>query len=461
MATTGFWPVKGSLKKVLDYADNPDKTTEKKYLDDDLFNLIFYAENEDKTDQRMYVTGINCDEDHAYEDMMATKKRFGKTSGNVAYHGYQSFKPGEVTPETAHSIGVRTAQIMWGDDYEVLVTTHLNTDSVHNHFIVNSVSFKTGKKFENHIRDHYQLREISDQVCRERGLQVLSGASFYHGAKDAYWARKAGNPPHRDVLKQDLEECLSYALTWDSFIDQLYEMGYTYDHTRHSIKAAGWQRAVRLDRMGYSKERIQKQLEKNLFNGGALQRWNNYSSRTYHEYRQFPLLNLAEQLSFTIEHTNDILRMTVDMALLIIILMLQLSAEASHQCKRPLSPALRAELSRLKQLEAGYRLLGENGIHTKEELSEYIRTTESRIHELEKRRQSCRNKLRREKPPEEKEKLQNQAARITQSLSSLRKNLRTAVTIQENMKTIYRHLLTEYQMEVKALNREREYEYYR
>ena len=461
MATTGFWPVKGSLKKVLNYADNPDKTTEKKYLDDDLFNLIVYAGNEDKTDQRMFVSGINCDEDHAYEDMMATKKRFGKTGGNVAYHGYQSFKPGEVTPETAHSIGVRTAQIMWGSDYEVLVTTHLNTDSVHNHFVVNSVSFKTGKKFENHIRDHYQLREISDQVCRERCLPVLSGANFYHGEKEAYWARKAGNPTHRDVLKQDLEECLNYALSWDTFLDQLYEMGYTYDNSRHSIKAAGWQRAVRLDRMGYSKEKIQKQLEKNLFKDGALQRWNSYSSRTYREYRQFPLLNLAEQLSFTIEHTNDILRMTLDMALLIIILMLQLLEEINRQCKRPLSPALRAERSRLKQMEAGYKLLGENGIHTKEQLSAYIKTTESQIHALEKQRQSNRNKLRREKPPEEKEKLQSDSARITKSLSFLRKDLKTAVTVQENIQTIYKHLLTEYQMEVKALRREREYEYYR
>ena len=142
------------------------------------------------------------------------------------------------------------------------------------------------------------------------------------------------------------------------------------------------------------------------------------------------------------------------MALLIIILMLELLEELNRQCKRPLSPALRAERSRLKQLEAGYKLLCENGIHTKEQLSAYIKTTERQVHALEKQRQSNRNKLRREKPPEEKEKLQSDSARITQSLSSLRKNLRTAVRIQQNINTIYKHLQTECQMEQEARNRE-------
>ena len=164
MATTGFWPVKGSLKKVLSYADNPDKTTDRKYLDDDLAQVLRYAQNDEKTDRRMYVSGINCSADHAYEDMMATKRRFGKLGGNVAYHGYQSFRTGEVTPEQAHQIGIETARSMWGDEYEVLVTTHLNTDNIHNHLIANSVSFRTGKKFENHVKDHYRLREISDAI---------------------------------------------------------------------------------------------------------------------------------------------------------------------------------------------------------------------------------------------------------------------------------------------------------
>ena len=96
MATTGFWPVRSSLGAVIAYADNPDKTTNPKYLDDDLAQVLRYAENDDKTDQRLFVTGIHCTAEHALEDMTAVQRRFGLKGQIVAYHGYQSFKTGEV-----------------------------------------------------------------------------------------------------------------------------------------------------------------------------------------------------------------------------------------------------------------------------------------------------------------------------------------------------------------------------
>ena len=190
MATTGFWPVKSRLKEVIEYARNPDKTTEQKYLDEDLFCALRYVENEGKTDRKMFVSGINCPTKRAYEHMMATKRRYGKLGGNVAYHGYQSFKTNEVTPEEAHAIGLETAKRMWGNDYEIVVTTHLNTDNLHNHIVVNSVSFRTGRKFENHISDHYKLREISDAVCREHGKSVLAPSKFTNSRKKDYWVHK-------------------------------------------------------------------------------------------------------------------------------------------------------------------------------------------------------------------------------------------------------------------------------
>ena len=124
--------------------------------------------------------------------MMITKRHFGKTGGNVAYHGYQCFKSGEVTPKEAHDIGLETARRMWGKDYEIVVTTHLNTDNLHNHFVINSVSFKSGLKFENHISDHIRLREISDAVCKEYGKSVIEGAKFYNADRNAYWVHKRG-----------------------------------------------------------------------------------------------------------------------------------------------------------------------------------------------------------------------------------------------------------------------------
>lgn len=126
MATTGFWPVKNRLKEVIDYAGNPDKTIDKKYVDSDLYAALQYVSSDKKTDKRMYVSGINCNAKRVYERMTATKKRFGKTGGNVAYHSYQSFQTGEVTPEEAHKIGLETARRMWGKEYEIVVTTQVD-----------------------------------------------------------------------------------------------------------------------------------------------------------------------------------------------------------------------------------------------------------------------------------------------------------------------------------------------
>lgn len=138
MATTKIWPVRDSLKRVVDYASNPEKTSE-----DDLASVIRYAMNGDKTtsdttagsEKACYVTGVNCSADTALEEMINTQTLFGKTGGNVAYHCYQSFKPGEVTPEQCHQLGVELARRMWGDRYQVLIATHLDRDHLHNHLV--------------------------------------------------------------------------------------------------------------------------------------------------------------------------------------------------------------------------------------------------------------------------------------------------------------------------------------
>ena len=146
MATTGFWPVRGNLKKVLDYADNPDKTTDRKYLDNDLYDALRYTENDDKTDERKYVSGVNCTAANAYHEMLLVKKKYGERGKVIAYHGYQSFKEGEVTPEIAHEIGKKLAEEVWGDRYQVLVCTHLDKSShIHNHFVINTVSFSQNR----------------------------------------------------------------------------------------------------------------------------------------------------------------------------------------------------------------------------------------------------------------------------------------------------------------------------
>ena len=253
MAVTGFWPVFKNLKATLDYADNPDKTTAPEYLDEDLCAALRYAENDDKTDRKMFVGGINCSAQNAYAEMIAVQRRFGLRGKVVGYHGIQSFREGEVTPEQAFAIGKETARQMWGDRYQVLVTVHLNTDNVHCHFVVNPVSFKDGAKFKNKIGDHKELRKISDEICREHELSVLENSDFYSkGKKKEYWVHKTAKKTHRDYLREDVEYCLSFATNPREFESQLYALGYTLDPVRFSVKVKHWERAVRLDTAGRS-----------------------------------------------------------------------------------------------------------------------------------------------------------------------------------------------------------------
>ena len=113
----------------------------------DFLNVFSYTQNPNKTAGGQFVTAINCQKDIALQQMILTKQRYGKEDGYIAWHGYQSFKPGEVTPEQCHALGVELARQMWGDRFQIIVTTHLDKEHLHNHFCINSVSFKDGGKY--------------------------------------------------------------------------------------------------------------------------------------------------------------------------------------------------------------------------------------------------------------------------------------------------------------------------
>lgn len=459
MATTGFWPVKGKLKDVINYAENPDKTTEQKYVDDDLFKALHYVENDDKTDKCMYVSAINCPKQRAFEQMMSTKKRFGKTGGNVAYHGFQSFRTGEVTPEEAHKIGMETARRMWGLEYEIVVTTHLNTDNLHNHIVVNSVSLVTGRKFENHISDHYKLREISDQVCRERGKSVLENASFYGSNKGEYWIHKSGGLTHRDILKQDIESILQCSYNYEYFKRRLVAIGYEicrsddkYEHL--SVIAKGWKRPIRLDTLGYSEEVIDERLTKNLNSDNIFFIHNN---TPFYKPKRYPLLELEKQINWEIEHSNDGVVVLIDAIFYIILQLLKLAVDpvAEEQRSIPLSPAIRMEVAKAHQINDEYKLLAVNKIHTAQELFSFAGDILAQIKALEAERQGYRNLLRHPKSPEVELELKQKCKDLSAKISPLRDKLRTANKIVERYPKLQQLLETERQLETDAQAKEK------
>ena len=193
MATTSIWSVKGWLGKLLIYAENPEKTLnpnfyprkdlseqERQGLDD----VIDYAVQQGKTTKidtddenvsviQRFVSGVNCSASTARDEMIAVKRRFGKENGVVAYHGYQSFAPGEVNPQTAHEIGLKLAQKLWGNGYQVIVATHLDQEShIHNHFVVNTVSFKDGKRYHRTEKDYYDKDSLNQTFVGKNSKEI-------------------------------------------------------------------------------------------------------------------------------------------------------------------------------------------------------------------------------------------------------------------------------------------------
>ena len=268
MATTAIWSVKGWLGKVVIYAENPDKTDNPAYFEKQnmtaeqtqgLSDVIDYASRNNKTQltdenaeiMRRFVTGINCQPEIAREEMLAVKHHFGKSEGVVAYHGYQSFAPGEATPEIAYEIGIKLATRLWGDKYQVIVATHLDKiNRLHNHFVLNNVSMTDGKKYYRSASDYYQMQQESDALCREYSLSVIenpdSGKSKHYGEWNA---EQNGQQTWRGMVKSDIDTAIRQSMTERQFWDNLRKTGYTVKIGKDiSVRPTGKERFVRLHR---------------------------------------------------------------------------------------------------------------------------------------------------------------------------------------------------------------------
>lgn len=210
MATTSLWHIEGRLKDLIAYVENPEKTRSENPNLQPLWDVFSYVSRPEATEQGEYVSSINCLKEIALQQMILTKKQYGKENGYIAWHGYQSFKPGEVTPEQAHKIGLQLAKEMWGDRFQIIVTTHLDKDHLHNHFCFNSVSFLDGKKYNYSKTEQRKLREVSDRICREHGLSVIENP---HKApsRQVWLDEKSGKPTRYNVYREDVKEAINFS----------------------------------------------------------------------------------------------------------------------------------------------------------------------------------------------------------------------------------------------------------
>ena len=266
MATTSLWKVDKRLDHVIDYATDEEKTKNEGCNFDSIEKLLTYATNPAKTEKLFYTTGINCKVDNAVKEMQFIKKLYGKEKGILAFHGYQSFKEGEVTPEIAHEIGVRLAEEMWGDKFQVVVSTHLNTDNIHNHFVINSVSFKDGYKYYSNLSNTALLRKTSDEICEEYGLSVLKEKTCKSGINfENFYKKSMRDSDYYKFAKEDIDYAIEHSWTYQEFIKKLKDMGYEVyiRANKISIRRYPYKRNIRIERAfgeEYSIENIKNKI---------------------------------------------------------------------------------------------------------------------------------------------------------------------------------------------------------
>ncbi len=147
--------------------------TKYKVIKKNLEAVINYSKNGEKTEDGILVSGINCLPETAYSQMMLTKKNFHKEDGRLGYHIIQSFDGDEISPTKCNKIGIELAEQLWGDKYQILVCTHTNKKNIHNHIVLNSVSFIDGSKYHNSNVEIALLKETNDDICRKYGLSVV------------------------------------------------------------------------------------------------------------------------------------------------------------------------------------------------------------------------------------------------------------------------------------------------
>ena len=426
MGITKIWAIKDSLSRVVGYAENAEKTEFS-----DMQQVLHYAQNGEKVtggpEKTMYVTTLHCRRDHACEDMQYVKRHFNKTGGNLAYHCVQSFKTGEVSPELCHQLGVELAKRMWGERFQVLIATHFNTGTYHNHLVINSVSYKDGGKFNCDKRAFYRMREISDQLCREHNLTVIEHPKG-KTPRNIYFAEKMGADTCFQLMRKAIDYAICMSNDMERFGKILLELGYVlrYDEKLKypTIRSMDSKKAVRLWRLGeeYGIERIRQRIHERPFGVKyQCQFW--YKEDREKRRAKYPVPNQPQSIMQLIQTQSSLYRLYLYYCYL-------LGAIPKRKTPRkPFSPAMRLELQRLDAITAQTRLLGREGLETAEQVAQFLARNQEQIQAVEKQRSGIYNRLRRCNDPQERELLKAQRNGCTQQLSQLRKDRKNAQMI--------------------------------
>ena len=366
-AVTSIWKIKDRLDHVVHYVEDEEKTVD---------TVLDYVNNDDKTNEKKYVTCINCDYFDPCKSMMNTKKFFNDHKQIMAFHGYQSFEPGEVSAEVAHEIGIKLVEELYGDKFEVVVATHVDKKHIHNHFLLNSTSFVDGKRFCNTKKDYRMLRETSDKLCLEYGLSIVKNPKKYTKKVNQYILKSFMNEIRRDIDLTVLE-CAFYR----DFKIIMHNKGYKFDEINGEsvIYHPYCEEPIYIKSLGnqYHKEQIKERLTTKIIPFQNMEQCKDY-------YRQFKQKKLPKLAGMYVAHL-------VFMNII-------------PQIKQNLSKEARQALKKLDQYVSDIDLLAKNKIEDIVKLDSYQENKQEELDYFIKQRKQCYYYRQKAKDKNEKEK---------------------------------------------------------
>ena len=390
-----------------------------------LNGLIEYVMNGDKTDEMKYVSGVNCLPETAYEEMIATKNRFNKGKEKIiGYHLIQSFAEGEVTPEVAHELGLEYVNEVFGKDFEVVVATHLNTDNVHNHIVINSVSLKTGKKFYDYHASRDYLRIVSDCICQYYGLSVLEDKIWKH--KGAY-KRFAKENPYMQMVKIDVDRCLEASLYERDFEKRMKELGYSYSNTYE-------QGLVIIDNTRDRKIYLQKFFGDKYSYNKVIDKILEYENRNTIKYGKKYKMSIEEyKKMLEIKRKNEIKKLPLLYVLFCLLLKIDpLPAKMDFgKARVKLTKEMRIEVKYMNELSRQAVLLIDNKIDSLDDLNSFRIKLEDEVRTLKGTRESLQRKKKKTTNQEDITKFDKELKTLAPKIKQLNTDIQNCYKIEK------------------------------
>ena len=421
MATTKIWDVRAHISKLLAYVANKNKTTmelENKNFDESeklAAEILGLPYDHFATEEKKFVSGINCTPDNAKEIMLSLLEDT-ESSDIQAYHGYQSFKPGEVDADTAHAIGVQLANELWGEDFPVIVATHIDKGHVHNHLCLSATGF-SGKRYHDCKATYKLMRDTSDRLCREYGLSVIEKPKKENRKHIAeVHAKQQGIPTIRDQIRADIDSVVKYEVTLKSFYKRMQLLGYKFEYRGQylRIKPYGYNKFFRMDKLGaeYTEDELKARMAYNWRNGLL---------------RALPIYKPTLQ-----EKPKGLYALYLHYCYLL----------GAVQKTVPQDPevyaAIREDVRRARMYNEHAKFLGKYNLNTTDDLQQHEQMVDAQISALCKERQALRNKLRWMKDTEKMQPIREEIYALSARLKPLRKEQKMCKDIYERSTAVAR-----------------------